>query len=309
MKTVLLIGLGRFGTNVAIKLNELGHEVMAVDCDEERVDDILPIVTAAQIGDSTNEGFLETLGIENYDACIVAIAHDFQSSLETTSLLKEMGARLVVARAESDIQKKFLLRNGADEVVYIDMSDAILADVNILQYESVIIVSAEATSEWVVDDDPTRGYFANDAIDGDITSDWEEGAEGIGEGEKISLYFEDSTPISIIKIFPGCLWSEEWFYKDNRPTAMRVGFANGSSYIIRLSPYTYEDAVRGFAFVLPETIISNSVTITLLDAGKGEACDDTAISEVEVYSLREEPLDSDPTGWKYRLQETVYESQ
>ena len=118
MKTVLLIGLGRFGTNVAIKLNELGHEVMAVDCDEERVDDILPIVTAAQIGDSTNEGFLETLGIENYDACIVAIAHDFQSSLETTSLLKEMGARLVVARAESDIQKKFLLRNGADEVVY-----------------------------------------------------------------------------------------------------------------------------------------------------------------------------------------------
>ena len=118
MKSVLLIGLGRFGTNVAIKLNELGHEVMAVDYDEERVDDILPIVTNAQIGDSTNEDFLESLGIQNYDVCIVAIAHSFQSSLETTSLLKEMGARLVVARAESDIQKKFLLRNGADEVVY-----------------------------------------------------------------------------------------------------------------------------------------------------------------------------------------------
>ena len=118
MKSVLLIGLGRFGTNVAIKLNELGHEVMAVDCDEERVDDILPIVTNAQIGDSTNEDFLETLGIQNYDVCIVSIAHSFQSSLETTSLLKEMGAQFVVARAESDIQKKFLLRNGADEVVY-----------------------------------------------------------------------------------------------------------------------------------------------------------------------------------------------
>ncbi len=118
MKSVLLIGLGRFGTNVAVKLNELGHEVMAVDCDEERVDDILPIVTNAQIGDSTNEDFLETLGIQNYDVCIVAIAHNFQSSLETTSLLKEMGGRLVVARAESDIQRKFLLRNGADQVVY-----------------------------------------------------------------------------------------------------------------------------------------------------------------------------------------------
>ena len=118
MKSVLLIGLGRFGTNIAMKLNELDHEVMAVDYDEERVDNILPIVTNAQIGDCTNEDFLETLGIKNYDVCFVAIAHNFQSSLETTSLLKEMGAKLVVARAETDIQKKFLLRNGADAVVY-----------------------------------------------------------------------------------------------------------------------------------------------------------------------------------------------
>jgi trk system potassium uptake protein TrkA len=118
MKSVLLIGLGRFGTNLALKLNELGHEVMAVDYDEECVDNILPIVTNAQIGDATNQDFLETLGIQNYDVCFVAIAHNFQSSLETTSLLKEMGAKLVVARAETDIQKKFLLRNGADEVVF-----------------------------------------------------------------------------------------------------------------------------------------------------------------------------------------------
>lgn len=118
MKSVLLIGLGRFGTNVAIKLNELGHEVMAIDYDEERVDDILPIVTNAQIGYSTNEDFLETLGVRDYDVCFVCIAQSFQNSLETTSLLKEMGAQLVVARAESDIQRKFLLRNGADEVVY-----------------------------------------------------------------------------------------------------------------------------------------------------------------------------------------------
>ncbi len=118
MKSVLLIGLGRFGVNVAMKLNDLNHEVMAIDCDEERVDSILPFVTNAQIGDSTNEAFLETLGIQNYDVCFVAIAHSFQSSLETTSLLKEMGARFVVSRAESDIQRKFLLRNGADEVVY-----------------------------------------------------------------------------------------------------------------------------------------------------------------------------------------------
>lgn len=118
MKSILLIGLGRFGKHIAIKLHELNHEVMAVDKREERVDAVLPYVTNAQIGDSTNEEFLKPLGIQNFDVCIVAIGNDFQGSLETTSLLKELGAKLVVSRAGRDVQAKFLLRNGADEIVY-----------------------------------------------------------------------------------------------------------------------------------------------------------------------------------------------
>lgn len=118
MKTILLIGLGRFGRHVAMKLHELNHQVMAVDQDEEKVNRILPYVTSAQIGDSTNEEFLASLGVRNFDVCIVAIGDNFQSSLETASLLKEAGAKKVVARAARDIQAKFLLRNGADEVVY-----------------------------------------------------------------------------------------------------------------------------------------------------------------------------------------------
>ena len=118
MKSILLIGLGRFGKHIAMKLRELNHEVMAVDHREERVQQILPYVTNAQIGDSTNEEFLRSLGVENYDVCIVGIGNDFQSSLETTSLLKELGGRMVVSRAATDVQEKFLLRNGADEVVY-----------------------------------------------------------------------------------------------------------------------------------------------------------------------------------------------
>lgn len=118
MKSILLIGLGRFGKHIAVQLNQLGRQVMAVDHNEERVNDILPLVTNAQIGDSTNEEFLTSLGINNYDVCIVAIGNDFQSSLETTCLLKELGAKLVVSRAERDGQAKLLLRNGADEVVY-----------------------------------------------------------------------------------------------------------------------------------------------------------------------------------------------
>lgn len=118
MKSILLIGLGRFGKHIALHLNQLGHQVMAVDHVEDRVEAVLPFVTNAQIGDSTNADFLESLGVRNYDVCIVAIGNDFQSSLETTSLLKELGAKMVVSRAARDVHAKFLLRNGADEVVY-----------------------------------------------------------------------------------------------------------------------------------------------------------------------------------------------
>lgn len=117
-KTILLIGLGRFGLHIAKKLHELGHEVMAVDVNEEKINQAVPYVTDAQIGNSTNEEFLKSLGINNFDLCIVTISDDFQSSLETTSLLKELGAKKVVSRAERDGQAKFLLRNGADEIVY-----------------------------------------------------------------------------------------------------------------------------------------------------------------------------------------------
>ena len=107
MKNVLLIGAGRFGRHIAMQLSQLGHQVMAVDTNEERINDVLPFVTNAQIGDSTN-----------VDVCFVTISGNFQNSLETTSLLKELGAKCVVSRAERDVQAKFLLRNGADNVVY-----------------------------------------------------------------------------------------------------------------------------------------------------------------------------------------------
>ena len=117
MKSILLIGVNNFGFMMARKLNELGHQIMAVDRNEVRVNSIVPFVTDAQIGDATNEAFLRTLGVYNYDVCIVAIGGDFQSSLETTSLLKELGAKVVVSRADREVQAKFLLRNGADEVI------------------------------------------------------------------------------------------------------------------------------------------------------------------------------------------------
>lgn len=133
MKSVLLIGLGRFGRHVAMKLNEMRHQVVAVDTDEDRVNAVLPYVMSAQIGDATRQDFLECLGINNFDVCIVAIGDDFQSSLEATSLLKELGAKKVVSRAARDVHAKFLLRNGADEIVYPERQ---LADWTAIRYTS-----------------------------------------------------------------------------------------------------------------------------------------------------------------------------
>lgn len=173
-KSVLLIGLGRFGKYIAMKLHELGHEVMGVDENEERVNDAMPYVTDGQIGDSTNEALLKSLGVKNYDVCIVTIGGDFQSSLETTCLLKELGAQKVVSRAEQDVQAKFLLRNGADEIIYPEKQLATWAAIryssdHILDYielgDSCLIFEVSVPSAWVgksvVEIDIRRKYNVN----------------------------------------------------------------------------------------------------------------------------------------------------
>lgn len=174
MKSVLLIGLGRFGRHIAMKLNSMNCHVMAVDDNEERVNAVLPYVTDGIIGDSTNENFLSSLGVKDYDACIVTIGDDFQSSLETVSLLKELGAKKVIARASRGVQEKFLLRNGADEVVYPEKQLAAWTAVrcvsdNVLDYieldNDYSIFEIEVPENWVgksiLDLDVRRKYNLN----------------------------------------------------------------------------------------------------------------------------------------------------
>jgi len=120
MKSILVIGMGRFGKHIARKMTELNNDVMIIDINEAIIEELAPNFTDAQIGDCTNEVVLKSLGVRNFDICIVAIGSNFQSSLEITSLLKELGAKYVVSKASRDIQAKFLLKNGADEVVYLE---------------------------------------------------------------------------------------------------------------------------------------------------------------------------------------------
>ena len=120
MKSILIIGMGRFGRHLCKNLSQLGNQVMIVDEKEENLEEMLPYVVSAKIGDCTNENVLKSLGISNFDLCFVCIGTNFQSSLEITSLVKELGGRHVVSKASRDIHAKFLLRNGADEVIYPD---------------------------------------------------------------------------------------------------------------------------------------------------------------------------------------------
>lgn len=118
MKSFLIIGIGKFGKHLAKRLTQLNNEVMVVDTDQENVEDLINVVDNVQIADCTKVEVLQSFGVENFDVCFVCMATNFQNSLEITSQLKEMGAKYVVSKANTEIHAKFLLRNGADEVVY-----------------------------------------------------------------------------------------------------------------------------------------------------------------------------------------------
>ena len=118
MKSILMIGLGRFGKHMAQKFIEQGNSVLAVEKQESIAENSVDILQDIQIGDAKNEIFIDSLGVSNFDLCVVAIGDDFLSALEITVLLKDHGAKYIIARATRDAYRSLLLRNGADYVVY-----------------------------------------------------------------------------------------------------------------------------------------------------------------------------------------------
>lgn len=127
MQSILIIGLGRFGRHLAMSLSELGNEVMIVDKEERPVSDLTPYVTAAQIGDCTDQWVIEGLGVSEFDLCFVCISNDLESSLVITMMLRENGARKVIAKVNQDLHARFLLSNGAEEVIYPEKDMAVRA--------------------------------------------------------------------------------------------------------------------------------------------------------------------------------------
>lgn len=174
MKNILVVGAGRFGSYAIEALNSLGHQILVIDRHEDRVNKILPMVTGAEIGDSTDKQFMETLGVEDFDLCIVAIGDDHLSSLETSALLKDLGAKFVVARATNEAQEKLLKRCGADAVVFPERQLGRWAAIrysaeNILDYieleDGFTVLKADTPEEWngkrLVDLDLRNRYGVN----------------------------------------------------------------------------------------------------------------------------------------------------
>ena len=118
MKNVLLIGLGRFGRHMAQKMSDMNHQILVIDKDEHKVQEAMSYVTNAEIGDATDPALIASLGVKDFDLCVVTMSHDLQASLEITALLKENGAPFVLVRVSRDTHAHFLLSCGADEIIY-----------------------------------------------------------------------------------------------------------------------------------------------------------------------------------------------
>ena len=195
MKSVLVIGMGRFGCHTAKKLHELGHQVMAVDRKEENINSVLPFVTEAMIGDSTRPEFLATLDVESYDLCIVAIGDNFQASLETTTLLKEAGAKFIVSRAARGVQEKLLRNNGADAVVYPEKQ---LAEWTAICYSSDYILDYIAISDefTVYEIAPPPKWIGHSLLELNVRRRYQINVIAVKRGGELSLDVNPDVPLS-----------------------------------------------------------------------------------------------------------------
>ena len=186
MKSVLIIGMGRFGRHLCMNMSRLGHQIMIVDDHEENLEEMLPYVVSAKIGDCTKPEVLKSLGIANFDLCFVCIGTNFQSSLEVTSQIKEMGGKYVISKATRDIQAKFLLRNGADEVIYPERDEA---EKLAMRFSANHVYDYIELSEdySIYEIAPPQGWLGKSLKELDIRNKYHINILGVKRGEKVEM--------------------------------------------------------------------------------------------------------------------------
>lgn len=167
MKSYIVIGLGRFGTSIARELSNLGNEVLVIDSDEEAVEEVSGAVTHAMIADATDEAVLRSIGVRNFDCVIVAIGGSLEKSVLATILLKDLGAKQIVCKAQGGIHKRVLEQIGADRVIVpeYDMGRRLaqtLNNPNILDYVEI------AEDCCVIDMTPPDSWIGKSLLDVDV---------------------------------------------------------------------------------------------------------------------------------------------
>lgn len=160
-RSVLIIGLGRFGKTLADKFDKLGNDVMVVDNDEDNIREFMNRPIKVKIADCTKKEALDSLGVKNFDICFVCIGSNFQASLEITDQLKELGAKKVVSKASTAIHAKFLAKNGADDVVYPERDRA---EKLALQYSSNLFEYTEISKDTGTCEMPILNEWKNHSI-------------------------------------------------------------------------------------------------------------------------------------------------
>lgn len=186
MKSILVIGMGRFGLLFAEKMQQLGNDVMVVDENEELINEISHKFTDSQIGDCCNPSVLKSLGINNFDICFVTIGEDFQASLEVTSLLNEMGAKHIVSKARSDRQAKLLLKIGANEIIYPERE---LSEKLAVRYNADNIFDyIQLTPEYSIFEIPcSEKWIGHSVSDVDVRSKYKINIIAINHEDKINI--------------------------------------------------------------------------------------------------------------------------
>lgn len=163
MKNILIVGLSYFGRQFAKQLYDMGNDVMGIDRNEETVNLCMPFLTDAQIGDATNEQFMASVGVSDFDICAVTIEDNFESSLQATALLKDYGAKFVIAQAKTAVHEKFLLRNGADRVIN---NDRDMAERMAMKYGSDSVFDyIQLTDDYNIVEIPTPAQWIGKTIE------------------------------------------------------------------------------------------------------------------------------------------------
>ncbi len=186
MKSILVIGMGKFGHYLARSLANKGNQIMIVDKDETKMSDLLDVVTSAKIADCTRREVLSTLGVGEFDRCVVCVTDDFQSSLEITDLLIELGARHVTALAATDIQEKFLYRIGAQRVIHPDRDIANRLAIK-LSHDSVLDYIAVSGDFSIYELMPPKKWTERSIAELKVRAKWGITVLAIRQGEKIVM--------------------------------------------------------------------------------------------------------------------------